>query len=405
MLQASLIKILLQYDYYNKYRGYIKQNNGLSKEFNIILKLIDNLFYDKKVKTLTSDMVLGLFGASYPNMKTEIRDGVKKLLADSKKVKLEDGVANKILNELMKKYYAEKISEVCLDILNEPNKDILQIESFINEYKTNSNFIEDEDRNLVTNDIEKILDIESNNTGYDWFSELLTNALGKIKGGDLGIVVAVPNAGKTAFCLSIATALVKQGAVVTHINNEERGSKVMLRFIENYLDKDKLFIINNLKDIPKVKEEIKDKYYLYDLPITTINDIKMLLEKHKPQTLVIDVAHKIATAGKDRRDLELGEIFKNLRELAKTYNVHIIGTIQADAQAYTKKFLTLENISNSKISIQGEADYIIGIGIEQDDATKLDYRYISTPKNKLTGFNDTRIIMKLNNLTSKYIEI
>jgi len=48
-------------------------------------------------------------------------------------------------------------------------------------------------------------------------------------------------------------------------------------------------------------------------------------------------------------------------------------------------------------------DYIIGIGKKEDDIGKEDWRYLSFPKNKLTGNESEKIILKLDKNCSKYI--
>jgi hypothetical protein len=73
------------------------------------------------------------------------------------------------------------------------------------------------------------------------------------------------------------------------------------------------------------------------------------------------------------------------RELAKEY-CPVIGVSQASGSGEGKKWLTMEDIDSSKTGKPGEADFIIGIGKDDEMET---LRYISVLKNKLPGDEDS----------------
>ena len=135
----------------------------------------------------------------------------------------------------------------------------------------------------------------------------------------------------------------------------------------------------------------------------SIQDIKLLVRKHNPDVLIIDQAWKIKVSKQDRSDLTLTEIFRSLREIAKEYNIHILGTTQADSEAYDKEYLKMHNLFGSKVGVQGEMDYIIGIGKKNTDVSKDNWRYITFPKNKLTGNESNKVILFLDKSKSKYV--
>jgi len=198
--------------------------------------------------------------------------------------------------------------------------------------------------------------------------------------------------------------VVRQGGKVLHINNEERGSKVKLRFLENYLGKDKHYLIQNQDECREVLDDVSDRYFLHDVVTITVSDISRLIDKYEPDLVIIDQSGKIRVREKDRNDLTLTEIYKQLRGVAKEKSAHVIGVSQSDATAFRSKYITMDAINGSKIGIQGEVDYIIGINAEYDDPTKEDLRYISFPKNKLTGQNGAKVILQLDKETSSYVD-
>ena len=405
MNNLILIKILLNKSMYLKYRNFIKIDT-LSGELKIVIKLLDfiykNNLYNNNTE-INKDFLIALLEEQYNKLKN--KNMIKETINNIYNIKTTIEEENIILLNNLKNYYLEKIIAESINLLNTNTVEIDILDKYLLEYKNYQRLFIAENNDLLVNcDIDTLLEIENDSYGYDWFCEELIEVLGKIKGGDLGLVVAVVNAGKTAFILTVAMALLKQGAKVLHLNNEERGSKVKLRALENYLDMNKFEIYKN-KELAQdvINNVFKDNYFLYDIPSVSIQDIKLLVRKHNPDVLIIDQAWKIKVSKQDRSDLTLTEIFRSLREIAKEYNIHILGTTQADSEAYDKEYLKMHNLFGSKVGVQGEMDYIIGIGKKNTDVSKDNWRYITFPKNKLTGNESNKVILFLDKSKSKYV--
>ena len=405
MNNLILIKILLNKSMYLKYRNFIKIDT-LSGELKIVIKLLDfiykNNLYNNNTE-INKDFLIALLEEQYNKLKN--KDTIKETINNIYNIKTTIEEENIILLNNLKNYYLEKIIAESINLLNTNTVEIDILDKYLLEYKNYQRLFIAENNDLLVNcDIDTLLEIENDSYGYDWFCEELIEVLGKIKGGDLGLVVAVVNAGKTAFILTVAMALLKQGAKVLHLNNEERGSKIKLRALENYLDMNKFEIYKN-KELAQdvINNVFKNSYFLYDIPSVSIQDIKLLVRKHNPDVLIIDQAWKIKVSKQDRSDLTLTEIFRSLREIAKEYNIHILGTTQADSEAYDKEYLKMHNLFGSKVGVQGEMDYIIGIGKKNTDVSKDNWRYITFPKNKLTGNESNKVILFLDKSKSKYV--
>ena len=209
----------------------------------------------------------------------------------------------------------------------------------------------------------------------------------------------------TAFALSIITNLIKQSCKVLHINNEERGTKVKLRFMENYFCKTKSELFFDKEYFyKKYLDECSEHYILYNTGDMHVSELKNLIKEYEPEVIVIDQAWKLRVRKEDRQDMTLQAIWNSLRNIVKEYQVHIIGTQQSDSTGYDNKklYLSMEAIHGSKIGVQGELDYAIGINSNTEDFNNPQYRYISTPKNKNTGKEDTRLILNLDKDRSRY---
>jgi hypothetical protein len=79
-------------------------------------------------------------------------------------------------------------------------------------------------------------------------------------------------------------------------------------------------------------------------------------------------------------------LYQWARELAKTY-APVIAVSQAGGTAENKLWLTMDDVDSSKTAKQGEADWILGIGKEQDNTSHM--RFLNISKNKLLGDSDS----------------
>lgn len=411
MIYLYFIYILsLKREYYNKYRKYININK-LNYSLKAIVKLLDIIYNNYNYERVKIEDLRLQLEIEYPNLSSENFSDIDQTLTELSQLEgkdLSDSQITDAVRAYIDRHYAHSLVEALLPMLESSSSPDAKykLSEVFQEWGSVSEELENRDRHIVTDDLDEIFEIEQDDSGYEWFCEELTYALGKIKPCDLGLIFAAPNTGKTAFVLSIATSLVKQGCRVLHINNEERGTKVKLRFLENYFNKNKneLFYDREYYN-ERYIEECADKYILYNVSELHVLELKNLIQQYEPEVVLIDQAWKLRVRKEDRQDMTLQAIWNNLRIIAKDYNVHIIGTQQSDSSGYDnrKLYLPLEAIHGSKIGVQGELDYAIGINLNSEDVSNPHYRYISTPKNKNTGKEDTRLILSLDKERSKYI--
>jgi hypothetical protein len=69
--------------------------------------------------------------------------------------------------------------------------------------------------------------------------------------------------------------------------------------------------------------------------------------------------------------------------LGNEYNCGICAVGQAVGAADNKQWITLADIYESRVAIQGELDYAIGIGKLIEQQGRENFRYINISKNKL----------------------
>ena len=175
---------------------------------------------------------------------------------------------------------------------------------------------------------------------------------------------------------------------VLWFNNEEQGKKVAIRCYQAALGllTDQLFV-DRAKSIRDYQDITGNRIKIFDFEdSSTRSRIDAILKAHKPALIIFDQIDKIKGFKGDRNDLELKAIYQWAREVAKTY-APVIAVSQASGEAEGKLWLTMDMVDGSKTAKQGEADWILGIGKEQDNTSRS--RYFNIVKNKLLGDTDT----------------
>jgi replicative DNA helicase len=245
---------------------------------------------------------------------------------------------------------------------------------------------------FVSDDLEELVNAAVKKQGLRWRLQTLNRMLGSLRFGDFGFVFARPETGKTTFLASEVTYMAEQlgetDGPVLWINNEEQGSKVMLRAAQASLGIPLTTLFRDVKSAKAVfRERTKGKLLMVDDAGMSKRKLEALCKQLKPRLIVIDQIDKIKGFDNDREDLRLGAIYQWARELAKLYG-SVIGVCQADGTGENQKWLTMAHVANAKTAKQAEADWILGIGKINEPGYDT-IRYLHASKNKLMGDEDS----------------
>ena len=225
--------------------------------------------------------------------------------------------------------------------------------------------------------------------GLRWRLQSLNKALGSIRKGNFGFLFARPETGKTTFLASEITSMALQAASpIVWFNNEEEHEAVVTRLYQALFNVDLATLYSRLEYYSaQYKNQIQGRIRVVtDTPTTRVL-VERLCKKYSPSLIIFDQIDKIEGFASDRDDLELAAIYAWAREIAKQY-APVIGVCQAGASGEGKRWLTMNDVNNSKTGKQGEADWILGIGKAADDGLE-SYRYLHLSKNKLQGDPDS----------------
>lgn len=374
MLELYIIKYLLNIEYYNKYRKYIKIKKE-EKELNILYNILDELINIYNRNITFEEYSISVLN-KYPY--THLLDQISK--AEIAPEFLQNSVAT-----IVERQIAYDIAITALHV-SEGKKELSALKDLIASTETKEKV---EETIFVTSNLEELYNETTHNRGLRWRLDTLNKMLGSLRRGDFGFIFARPETGKTTFLASEVTFFAEQvDRPIIWFNLEEQGSKVMVRCYQAAHGAELSKLFSNRERAQEIyQRRTKDNIKIYDNASLHKHQVEKICNQIKPALIIFDQIDKIKGFVDDREDLRLGSIYIWARELAKTH-CPVIGVSQADGSGEGKKWLDMSNVANAKTSKQAEADWILGIGATHEIGLE-HIRYLHLSKNKLTGDEDT----------------
>ena len=387
MIEKQIIKLLLRKDFYEKHKGKVSKSmftNGTGSFYNSIEKA--HTEYDTD---LTLDELETLHIDKYnPALTRTAKNNFELLLDDIRnEPEPKDEIISDIVSAIHKRNIAHKIALIATDVYNGKDDGFNDIKNLLDVQEE-----EPTDDTSVTKDIDELMKLVNVTTKWKFNLPTLTERITGIGEGNLSIIFARPETGKTAFWISLVASeggFASQGAKVHALINEEPAVRTQMRLINAWTGLDRDEIQENMDMATKKWAEIRPNIKLFDTVDWTIDDIDSHLAVHKPDILIIDQLDKVNVGGNfARNDEKLRAIYTGARELAKRRNCSVIAISQASADAHNKLELSFDMMENSKTGKAAEADVIIGVG-KRSDLGEASERSLCISKNKITGWHGT----------------
>ena len=388
MVEELIIKLFMTertaYDRFYKHLNlsYIKTNFvGLYKLFIVI-----HSYYEKSDKTSMSKSDLELAYHSNYLLEDSERNELSDLLDRILDLKLTEQNVYAYLNAHKQRCIAGELAKLALDVEDGTAK----VEELLNKF----NELEHEDTvteeaTPVNMNLHEIYESQIQTPGLRWRLDWLNKSLGSLRKGDFGFIFARPETGKTTFLASEMTHMVSQtDGDILWFNNEEQGKKVAVRCFQALFGlTNKELFDGKENNANKYKEQVGNRIKIYDYEdSSSTSRIESIIKNTNPALIIFDQIDKVRGFKSDRYDLELKKLYQWAREMAKLY-APVIAVSQAGGTGEGKVWLTMDDVDSSKTAKQGEADWILGIGKEQDNTSNM--RYLNISKNKLLGDEDT----------------
>ncbi len=211
-------------------------------------------------------------------------------------------------------------------------------------------------------------------SGFTLLDEMLTG----FHGSELLILAARPGMGKTAFGLNILNNIaIKQNKAVLFFSLEMPATQLALRMIcvEAMIDSQKVrtghISSDELKKIVTVSAKLgKAPIYIDDSPSVNILELRAkarrLAQKVPLGMVIVDYLQLITSVSRVDRHLQIAEISRMLKQLARELNVPVMAMSQLSraVEARTDQRPTLADLRESG-SIEQDADVVMFIYREE----------------------------------------
>jgi replicative DNA helicase len=376
------------FDKYNKVINLEFYKNNSRELFKIFLALYK--YNETAIESIALPDFVVFFYTMYPLLKNDEKIVIDGVFKQVEVLEVDENLALDFLNQHHQQTMATTIAMKAIEVSQgktsiEELRTLIDSVQIIEEQSTESLFVSD-DLEVLVNDV-----IASQ--GLRWRLTTMNKMVGSLRKGDFGFIFKRPETGGTTFLASEVTFMAEQAieqglGPVLWLNNEEMGSKVMLRCYQAVFGVTQQELFTNLdfyKD--EYNNRVGNHIKIYDNAKITKAEVERLCKELNPSIIIFDQIDKVHWTDSERYDLKMKAIYQWARELAKGYGA-VIAVCQAGGTAEGKKYLNMNDVDSSHTAKQGEADFMIGIGKTNTDGEEY-MRFLSICKNKLAGDVDS----------------
>jgi len=235
----------------------------------------------------------------------------------------------------------------------------------------------------------QLVDEEVGEPDFPFGWDLLSENLAGMDRGNLGILFARPEVGKTTFCAFLCANYLRHKQKVVYWANEEPAEKIKLRIIQSYFERTRQQMSEERHELEKrYTEEVEPYLTVMDSVGTSMEELNDYAQLNEPDVMFCDQLDKFRIGGEfNRGDERLKEIYVTAREIAKRNKLLLWSVSQASFEAHDRQFIDYSMLDGSRTGKAGEADVIIGIGKTGSSEEENTARHICISKNKLNGWH------------------
>ena len=391
-MELSLIRSLMNKEFYDDHRGAKCPNRLFSKDVREIKNTIDTAM-DRYERTLTPDEVEALFISDNPTMTTARKDAFSALFHKIKKeIPMGGDVAQEVLSKLFQQVVGEDIANLGVDYVTGDQSSLEPLRNLLEQYG------DDFTPNLSVEwddiDIETLLDRNDLEARWTFNIPTLTRKVEGVNAGHLIEIGARPNTGKTSFHASLIASpggFAHQGANCIILCNEEGYHRVGARYLTAATGMTMKQIKENPAKARDLYAPVKERIKIKDATGRDMAWVESICKSYKPDIVLLDMGDKFAkTGGFARTDEALKANAVHARMIAKQHDCAVFYMSQLSADAEGKVLLNQSMMEGSRTGKAAEADLMVLIaknpvmdGQEEEDTQ----RHLNVVKNKLSGWH------------------
>ena len=405
-MELSLIRSLMNKDFYEEHRGSRCPDRLFSKDIRKIKQSIDSAM-ERYERTVTPDEIEALFMANNPTLTTAQKQAYSSLFNNIKREQPMGGdVAQEVLSKLFQKVIGEEIATLGCDYVDGMQTSLDPLRQILEQYAddfTPSAKVEWEDIELETllarNDLE---------ARWTFNISSLTRKVEGVNDGHLIEVGARPNTGKTSFHASLIASpggFAHQGANCIILCNEEGYHRVGARYLTAATGMTMQEIKKNPTKARDLYAPVKERIKIKDATGRDMAWVESICKAYKPDIVLLDMGDKFArTGGFARPDEALKANAIHARMIAKQHECAVFYMSQLSADAEGKVLLNQSMMEGSRTGKAAEADLMVLIAKnppvdnQEEEDTQ---RHLNVVKNKLSGWHGV-VHCELDYKTARY---
>ena len=405
-MELSLLKTLMNKEFYEDHKGAKCPDRLFSKDLRIIKKIIDKAMIQYN-RTVTSDEIQALFLASNPSMTTAQKQAYEATFRSIKKEnELGKDIAQEVLSKLFQQVVGEDVANIGFEYVNGTQSSLEPLRNILDSY--GDDFIPNLNVDWEDLSIENLIKSNDLDTRWSFNIPSLVHQLEGVNEGHLIEVGARPNTGKTSFHASLIaspTGFAHQGARCVVLCNEEKAVRVGARYLTAAVGMNMHEIRDKPSQAHELWKKVEKNVSIKDATSKDMNWVESICKAYKPDVLVLDMGDKFAiTQGFARQDEALKANAIHARQIGKAYNCAVFYMSQLSAEAEGKVLLNQSMMEGSRTGKAAEADVMILIAknppVEGKDGED-SVRHLNIVKNKITGWHG-KIICDLDYKLARY---
>ena len=385
-IDRQVLGFCLNVDFFNK----VKNKIDRTMFDNELKDIFDTIVYShtKYNRSLSVSELSTIFNDRNPAMPDSARKRVQEMVEQLVAPKESDELHIDIVNNLWLRDKARQIGEKALDIFTGDSDEFGELKKLI-ESVDDGRIGDKTTYTVVDKDLNELLTEVAGDNDFPFTFNLINENIKGLDRGNLGILFARPEVGKTTFCCFLASSYIRQGFHVVYWANEEPAARIKLRIIQSYFGLTKEEMVTQRFELLEVyKKEIEPYLTIMDSVGTSIEEVDEYAKLNKPDIMFCDQLDKFRIKGEyNRGDERLKETYVSAREIAKRNTCLVWAVSQASYDAHDRQFIDYAMLDNSKTGKAGEADIIIGIGKTGSSEVDNVVRHICISKNKINGWH------------------
>ena len=385
-IDRQVLGFCLNVDFFNK----VKNKIDRTMFDNELKDIFDTIVYShtKYNRSLSVSELSTIFNDRNPALPDSARKRVQEMVEQLVAPKESDDLHTDIVNNLWLRDKARQIGEKALDIFTGDSDEFGELKKLI-ESVDDGRIGDKTTYTVVDKDLNELLTEVAGDNDFPFTFNLINENIKGLDRGNLGILFARPEVGKTTFCCFLASSYIRQGFHVVYWANEEPAARIKLRIIQSYFGLTKEEMVTQRFELLEVyKKEIEPYLTIMDSVGTSIEEVDEYAKLNKPDIMFCDQLDKFRIKGEyNRGDERLKETYVSAREIAKRNTCLVWAVSQASYDAHDRQFIDYAMLDNSKTGKAGEADIIIGIGKTGSREVDNVVRHICISKNKINGWH------------------